>query len=72
MIRVLAIDASAVARKHLKSLLSREPGIELVGSAMNADIALRKIEALQPDVLTLDVELLQRDGSAFLGELMQR
>ena len=71
MIRVLVADGSALVRKRLKMLFADDRRIELAGSAMNAEIARRKIEMLDPDLMLLDVELLQRDGSTFLRELMQ-
>ena len=72
MIRLLVVDGSALARKWIKATFAADAGIEMVGLAMNAAIAWRKIELLAPGVITLDVGLLQRDGSDFLRELMQR
>jgi len=71
MIRVLVADGSALVRKRIKILFADDERIELAGSAMNAEIARRKIEMLDPDLMLLDAELLQRDGGAFLRELMQ-
>jgi two-component system, chemotaxis family, protein-glutamate methylesterase/glutaminase len=71
MIRVLIIDDSAVVRKLLTEELSKQPGIEVVGTAMDPYIAREKIVQLEPDVLTLDVEMPRMDGLSFLAKLMK-
>jgi two-component system chemotaxis response regulator CheB len=68
--RVLVVDDSAVMRRMLTDLLSRDPAIEIVGTASDAYIARSKILKLQPDVLTLDVEMPRMDGLTFLEKLM--
>jgi len=70
-IRVLVIDDSALIRKLLPELLSRDPGIEVVGTASDPFIAREKIKQLNPDVLTLDVEMPRMDGVSFLKNLMR-
>jgi two-component system chemotaxis response regulator CheB len=70
-IRVLIIDDSAVMRHLLTEILSSDPGIEVVGSAPDPFVARDKIKALNPDVLTLDVEMPRMDGLAFLRNLMR-
>ncbi len=70
-IRVLIVDDSALMRQVLTSLLSRDPGIEVIGSAPDPYIAREKIKALNPDVLTLDVEMPKMDGLTFLEKLMR-
>jgi len=70
-IRVLIVDDSALVRKILTELLGSDPGIEVVGSAADAFLAREKIKALQPDVLTLDVEMPKMDGVTFLRNLMR-
>lgn len=70
-IRVLVIDDSAVVRKILTQVLSRDPAIEVVGTAPDPFVGRDKIVALQPDVLLLDVEMPRMDGITFLGKLMQ-
>ncbi len=72
MIRVLVIDDSAVVRKVLTEELSRYPDIQVVGSAVDPYVARDKILQLQPDVLTLDVEMPRMDGLTFLERLMKQ
>ena len=69
-IRVLVVDDSALVRNILSHGLSIDPGIEVVGTAPDPYIARDKIIELQPDVLTLDVEMPRMDGVAFLRKLM--
>jgi two-component system chemotaxis response regulator CheB len=69
-IKVLIVDDSAVVRQILTSELSRDPQIEVVGAAPDPYIARDKIVALEPDVLTLDIEMPRMDGVAFLRKLM--
>ncbi len=70
-IRVLIIDDSAMVRRLLTEMLGSDPGIEVLGSAGDAYIAREKIKALNPDVLTLDVEMPKMDGVTFLRNLMR-
>lgn len=70
-IRVLTIDDSALMRQILAMLLSKDSNIEVVGSAPDPFIAREKIKALNPDVLTLDVEMPKMDGLTFLEKLMR-
>ena len=65
-IRVLIVDDSAIVRKILCQQLSQHRGIEIVGTAPDPYIARDKIVALNPDVLTLDVEMPRMDGITFL------
>ncbi len=67
--RVLVVDDSALIRQVLSLILSRHPGLEVVGTAMDPYDAREKIKALAPDVLTLDVEMPRMDGLTFLGKL---
>ncbi|MBI3602997.1 MAG: chemotaxis response regulator protein-glutamate methylesterase [Nitrospirae bacterium] len=69
-IRVLIVDDSALMRQVLTELLSQDPEIEVVGAAADPYIAREKIKALNPDVLTLDVEMPRMDGLTFLEKLM--
>src|SRR5258705_5866873 len=70
-IRVLTVDDSALMRQVLATLLAKDPDIEVVGSAPDPYIAREKIKALNPDVLTLDVEMPRMDGLTFLERLMR-
>ncbi len=70
-IRVLVVDDSHLARRILQVELSKDPGIEVVGTAGDPLEASEKIEALSPDVLTLDLELPKMDGLTFLRSLMR-
>lgn len=69
-IRVLVVDDSALIRGVLTELLSQDPGIEVIGTAPDPFIARQKIKELDPDVLTLDVEMPKMDGLTFLEKLM--
>src|SRR5579883_631299 len=70
-IRVLIVDDSALVRSLLTDILRADPGIEVVGVASDAHIAREKIKQLNPDVLTLDVEMPKMDGITFLKNLMR-
>lgn len=70
-IRVLTVDDSALMRQVLAALLAKDPEIEVVGAAPDPFIAREKIKALNPDVLTLDVEMPKMDGITFLEKLMR-
>ena len=70
-IRVLIVDDSALMRQLLEELLSKDAEIEVVGSAPDPYIAREKIKTLNPDVLTLDVEMPKMDGLTFLEKLMR-
>jgi two-component system chemotaxis response regulator CheB len=70
-ITVLIIDDSAVVRKILTEILSADDEIEVIGTAMDPYMARDKIKKLNPDVLTLDVEMPKMDGISFLRNLMR-
>ena len=70
-IRVLTVDDSALMRQVLAMLLAKDSEIEVIGSAPDPYIAREKIKALNPDVLTLDVEMPKMDGLTFLEKLMR-
>ena len=69
-IRVLIVDDSALIRQFLSHLLSQDQNIEVVGVAHDPTGAWKKIEALRPDVITLDVVMPHMDGLTFLEKLM--
>ena len=69
-VRVLIVDDSAVVRQVLSEILGRDRGIEVVGTATDPIVARDKIKRLNPDVITLDVEMPRMDGITFLRKLM--
>jgi two-component system chemotaxis response regulator CheB len=71
MIKVLIVDDSAVVRKILTEELSRYKDIEIIGTAVDPYVARDKIVKLQPDVVTLDLEMPRMDGLSFLTKLMK-
>lgn len=71
-IRVLVVDDTAVIRRLVSEVLEQQPDIEVVGTASNGRHALQQIPLLNPDVVTLDVEMPIMDGLATLAELRQR
>jgi two-component system, chemotaxis family, protein-glutamate methylesterase/glutaminase len=70
-IKVLVVDDSALVRKLLTAMLSRAPDIEVVGTASDPYAARERIKKLNPDVITLDVEMPRMDGITFLENLMR-
>lgn len=69
--RVIIVDDSALMRKLLSEILSASPSLEVVGTATDPFDAREKIKALNPDVVTLDVEMPRMDGLTFLRNLMR-
>ena len=70
-IRVLVVDDSAVVRRMITEALSQDSEIEVVGTACDPFVARDKILELNPDVLTLDIEMPRMDGLTFLRILQQ-
>lgn len=70
-IKVLVIDDSAMIRKVFEQELSKDPEIEVVGTAPDPFVGRDKIVYLKPDVITLDIEMPRMDGLTFLGKLMK-
>lgn len=70
-IRVLVVDDSAMMRALLQHRLERESDITVVGAAADANEARQLIKALDPDVITLDIEMPGMDGLSFLEKIMQ-
>jgi two-component system chemotaxis response regulator CheB len=68
-IRVLVVDDSVVIRSLVTHALEQEPELEVVGVAANGAIALQRITQLNPDVLTLDIEMPEMDGMQTLRRL---
>lgn len=69
--RVLIVDDSALVRQVLSTILGRHPLLQVVGTAKDPYDARERIRELDPDVLTLDVEMPRMDGLTFLGKLMR-
>lgn len=70
-IRVLVVDDSALVRHLLSEIINRQPDMQCVGAANDPLVAREMIRELNPDVLTLDVEMPRMDGLEFLGRLMR-
>jgi two-component system chemotaxis response regulator CheB len=69
--RVVVVDDSALVRGLLSEIINREPDMECVGAAADPLLAREMIRALDPDVITLDVEMPRMDGIDFLSKLMR-
>ncbi|PTN34347.1 chemotaxis response regulator protein-glutamate methylesterase [Desulfonatronum sp. SC1] len=70
MIKVLVIDDSAFMRKALSTMLEGDPEIQVVGTARDGSEGLDKARQLQPDVITLDIEMPRMDGLTALRHIM--
>ena len=71
-LRVLVVDDSALYRKVVRAALEQLPNIEVIGHAQNGRLALDRIIADRPDVITLDMEMPELDGLGLLRELRER
>ncbi len=71
MIRVLVVDDSAFMRKALSRMMEKDPEIRVAGTARDGFEALAKIRDLDPDLVTLDVEMPRMDGLETLGRIME-
>jgi two-component system, chemotaxis family, protein-glutamate methylesterase/glutaminase len=72
MISVLVVDDSALVRRLVTAVLDDADGIQVVGTAANGEIALRKVDELKPDLVTLDIEMPVMDGLHAMRELRRR
>jgi two-component system chemotaxis response regulator CheB len=70
-IRVLVVDDSALVRSLLAEIINRQPDMICIGAANDPLVAREMIRELNPDVVTLDVEMPRMDGIDFLGRLMR-
>ncbi|MEE8391164.1 MAG: response regulator transcription factor [Anaerolineae bacterium] len=68
-IRILIADDHAVVRRGLRTIISTEPGMEVVGEAVDGIEAVLQARALQPDVILLDLVMPRQDGIEALGEI---
>ena len=71
-IRVLVVDDSALMRKLIPQMLAGDDSLEVVGTAMDGTFCLKKIEELNPGVVTLDLEMPGMNGIDALKEIMRR
>ena len=71
-IRVLLVDDSAVIRKVLKDLIASDPELEVAGTAANGKQALEQLALLNPDIVTLDIEMPEMDGLQTVQEIRKR
>ena len=71
-LRVLIVDDSVFNRRSLAEIFSANPAIEVVGKAADGEEALRLVNALRPDAITLDLEMPRMDGFTFLRILMSK
>lgn len=69
-IKVLVVDDSVLFRTKLQLTLSKDPDINIIGTAVDAEDAMKKIKELKPDVVTLDVEMPKINGIDFLRQLI--
>lgn len=72
MIRVLLVDDQAIIRQGLKSLLDTKPDIQVVGDADNGQTALAQVEALQPEVVLMDIRMPVMDGVTAIQRIEQQ
>src|SRR5438270_7003406 len=71
-VRVLVVDDSALMRKLIPQILETDDSIQVVGTAMDGNFGLKKIEELKPQVVTLDLEMPGMGGLDMLKEIMRR
>ena len=69
--RVVVVDDSALVRSMLTEIINRQPDMECIGAAADPFVAREMIRNLNPDVITLDVEMPRMDGIDFLSKLMR-
>ena len=68
-IKVLVVEDSIVMRRAITTALAKDPGIEVVGEAVNGRVALEMLPKTKPDLITLDIEMPELDGLATLREI---
>ncbi len=61
-IKVMVVDDSVVVRKIVTDVLSEDPGIQVVGTAVNGKVAVAKLDQLKPDLITMDIEMPEMNG----------
>ncbi|WP_462323611.1 protein-glutamate methylesterase/protein-glutamine glutaminase [Desulfoplanes sp.] len=70
MIRVLVVDDSAFMRKAISTMLDKDPEIQVIGTARNGEEGVEKVRQLDPDVVTMDIEMPRMDGLTALKHIM--
>ena len=70
-IRILIADDHAVVREGLRTLITSEPELEVVGEAVDGEQAVRKARALRPDVILMDLVMPRKDGLQAIGEIAE-
>lgn len=70
MIRVLVVDDSALMRRRIREILSSDQGIQVIDTAKTGEEAIKKVVALRPDVITMDLEMPDIDGLTALNYIM--
>ena len=70
-IRVLIVDDSSFFRRRLQEILSADPELEVIDSAVNGREAVEKALALKPDVITMDIEMPVLDGISAVREILK-
>jgi two-component system, chemotaxis family, protein-glutamate methylesterase/glutaminase len=71
-VRVLVVDDSALMRKLIPQIIERDTSIQVVGTAMDGEFALKKIQELSPNVVTLDLEMPRMDGLETLKQITRK
>ena len=69
--KVLVVDDSPIIRKVLRRIIESDPRYQVVGTAENPYVARDLLVQLQPDVITLDIEMPRMDGLSFLNKIMK-
>jgi len=69
-VKVLVVDDSGFFRRRISEILDADAGIEVVGSAENGEEAIRKVKELDPDVVTMDIEMPVMDGITAVRRIM--
>ena len=69
--KILVVDDSAFMRKALTIMIESDPSLEVIGSARDGNEAIEKVESLNPDIVTLDVEMPRMDGLEALKSIME-
>jgi two-component system, chemotaxis family, protein-glutamate methylesterase/glutaminase len=72
MVKILIVDDSVFMRTVIRDMVTKDPAIDVVGTASNGEDALEKIQTLEPDLVTLDIEMPKMNGLQVLEELRKR